>query len=84
MEIIRLVEQSALPVKRTLAEFGLSRSTFYRWYSRYVEDGYDGLANRSGHDRRFWNRIPDEERRRVVEIRLPRPSPDGCLRSGLV
>ena len=59
MEIIRLVEQSALGVKRTLAEFGLSRSTFYRWYSRYVEDGYDGLANRSGHDRRFWNRIPD-------------------------
>ena len=73
MEIIRLVERSALGVKRTLAEFGLSRSTFYRWYSRYVEDGYDGLANRSGHDRRFWNRIPDEERRRVVEIALASP-----------
>ena len=73
MEIIRLVEQSALGVKRTLAEFGLSRSTFYRWYSRYVKGGYDGLANRSGHDRRFWNRIPDGERRRVVEIALASP-----------
>ena len=36
MEIIRLVEQSALGVKRTLAEFGLSRSAFYRWYCRYA------------------------------------------------
>ncbi len=73
MEIIRLVEQSALPVKRTLAEFGLSRSTFYRWYRRYVEDGYDGLANGCGHDRRFWNRIPDRERQRAVEIALATP-----------
>ncbi len=73
MEIIRLVEQSTLPVKRTLAEFGLSRSTFYRWYRRYVEDGFDGLANGSGFDRRFWNRIPDRERQRVVEIALATP-----------
>jgi len=38
-----------------------------------VEDGYDGLANRTGHDRQFWNRIPDQERRRVVEIALASP-----------
>ena len=73
MEIIRLVEQSALPVKRTLAEFGLSRSTFYRWYRRYLDDGYEGLASRCGHDRRFWNRIPDRERQRVVDIALAAP-----------
>jgi len=35
MEIIRLVETSAQPVKRTLAELGVPRSTFYRWYARY-------------------------------------------------
>ena len=73
LEIIRLVEQSALPAKRTLAEFGLSRSTFYRWYRRYLDDGYEGLANRCGHDRRFWNRIPDRERQRVVAIALATP-----------
>jgi transposase len=70
MEIIRLVEQSAWPVKRTLTEFGLSRSTFYRWYRRYLDDGHEGLANRCGHDLRFWNRIPDRERQRVVVIAL--------------
>jgi ACT domain-containing protein len=34
MEIIRIVEDSQLSVKRTLQELGISRSTFYEWYSR--------------------------------------------------
>ena len=29
LEIIRIVEQSHLPVKRTLAKVGVSRPTFY-------------------------------------------------------
>ena len=32
INIIRLVEESDLPVKQTLAELDVSRSTFYRWY----------------------------------------------------
>jgi putative transposase len=32
LEIIRLVEQSHLPVHRTLEKLGASRATFYRWY----------------------------------------------------
>ena len=31
LEIIRLVEQSDLPVKRTLVQLGIPRTTFYRW-----------------------------------------------------
>jgi len=34
-ETIRLVEESSLPVKQTLAELGVPRSTFYRWYDQY-------------------------------------------------
>ena len=52
MEIVRLVETSELSVKRTLAELGIPRSTFYGWYRRYSEDGYAGLANRSSQPRR--------------------------------
>ena len=40
-ELIRLVEESALPVKQTLAEIGLPRSTFYRWYAQYQRDGLE-------------------------------------------
>ena len=35
LEIIRLVEQSHLPVRRTLRTLGILPSTFYRWYDRY-------------------------------------------------
>ena len=73
MEIIRLVEESDLPVKRTLAQLGIGRSTFYEWYRRYVDEGYGGLAPRPSQRRRFWNRIPDVERERVVEVALQKP-----------
>ena len=35
LEIIRLVEQSHLPVRRTLTQIGIPRSTFYRWCDQY-------------------------------------------------
>ena len=31
LEIIRLVEQSHLPARRTLDRLGVPRATFYRW-----------------------------------------------------
>jgi transposase-like protein len=38
-EIIRLVEQSLLPPRRTLDKLGIPRSSFYRWYDRYQRGG---------------------------------------------
>jgi putative transposase len=60
LEIIRLVEQSHLGVKRTLAKIGVSRSTFYRWYDLYRRFGEAGLKDRrAGPKWPAWNRIPD-------------------------
>jgi transposase InsO family protein len=73
MEIIRLVEGSALPVRRTLRELDIPHSTFYRWYKLYLEEGYDGLATRPAQKRRFWNRIPDGERERLAELAIEKP-----------
>jgi putative transposase len=73
MEIIRLVEQSELSISQTLGELGVPQSTFYRWYRRYQEAGYDGLADHKSGPRQFWNRIPDEVREQVVEIALGQP-----------
>jgi putative transposase len=72
-EIIRLVEDSVLPVKQTLAEISVPRSTFYRWYEQYQRDGIDGLQDRSSQPRQFWNRIPDRVRDQVVHIALAQP-----------
>jgi transposase-like protein len=73
MEIIRLVEEIDLPVKRTLEEMEIPRSTFYRWYKHYQEEGYEGLADREPNPRQFWNRIPDEVRHHVVQVALAHP-----------
>ena len=40
MEIIRIVEQSHLPIKHTLKELAIASSTFYNWYQRFQIYGY--------------------------------------------
>lgn len=70
MEIIRIVQDSELGVKRTLEELGIRRSTFYEWYKRYLEEGYEGLKPKESQRRSFWNKIPDQEREKVVETAL--------------
>jgi putative transposase len=62
LEIIRLVEQSHLPVRRTLARLGIPRATFYRWYDLDQAGGPEALSDRLSRPRRVWNRIPDEVR----------------------
>jgi len=73
LEIIRLVEQSHLPVTRTFAKLGIPKTTFYRWYDRYLAFGEAGLEDRSPHPGRVWNRIPDEVRDQIVKLALEEP-----------
>ena len=46
-EIIRLVEQSPWPARRTLEKLGIPKSSFYRWYDRC---GPEVLADRAALD----------------------------------
>ncbi|CTQ51850.1 hypothetical protein LP7551_00366 [Roseibium album] len=73
LEIIRLVEQSHHPAKQTLDTLGIPRTTFYRWYDRYLTGGPEALEDRSPKPSRVWNRIPDDVRRRVVALAWAEP-----------
>jgi hypothetical protein len=73
LEIIRIVEQSHLPAKRTLDKLGIPKTTFYRWYDRYLALGEAGLEDRSPHPGKVWNRIPDDVRERIVQLALDEP-----------
>ena len=73
LEIIRLVETSPLPVRRTLAQIGIPKSTFYAWYDRYVSGGLEALEDRRPRPRRVWNRIADEVRDKVLQLALDQP-----------
>ena len=56
LEIIRIIEQSHLPARRTLEQLGIPRRTFYRWYDRYLEGGPEALNDRPSAPRRVWKR----------------------------
>jgi len=73
MQIIRLVEESPVSVKQTLIELNINRSTFYEWYRRYQQRGYEALGNRYRPPKQFWNQIPPWEKQQVVEIALEHP-----------
>ena len=73
LEIIKLVEESHLPVRRTLAKLGIPSTTFYRWYDRYQSGGVEALEDRRPKPRRVWNRIPDERRQQLLKLALDEP-----------
>jgi transposase InsO family protein len=68
-----MVTRSDLSANRTLKEIGLHKRTFYNWYSRYLEAGYDGLAPRTRNPGKTWNKIPQKERSKVIEEALEHP-----------
>ncbi len=71
-EIIR-VEQSHLPVRRTLEKLGIPQATFYRWYNLYQTGGPEALEDRPSRPSRVWSRIPDEIRSRILDLALGQP-----------
>jgi transposase-like protein len=70
LEIIKLVERSHLPARRTLDRLGIARRTFYRWYDRYLDGGPEALADRPSAPGRVWNRIPDTIQDQIIEMAL--------------
>ncbi len=70
LEIIRLVEQSHLPTKRTLEKLGIPKTTFYRWYDRYLVGGPEALEDRRPTPSRVWNRIPTPVREKIKDLAL--------------
>jgi putative transposase len=43
---LALVEESTLPVRRTVEKIGIPHATFYRWYDRYQGGGPEALDDR--------------------------------------
>jgi len=76
LEIIRIVEQSHLPAKRTLDKLGIARRTFYRWYDRYLEGGPEALEDRPSAPGRVRNRIGEDIQDQIIEMALEADATD--------
>jgi transposase InsO family protein len=72
-ELIDLVERSSLPVRRTLGQLGIPKSTFYGWYERYREGGDEALADARPICGRVWNQLPEKIRESLLALALKRP-----------
>jgi putative transposase len=70
LEIIRIVEQSHLPARKTLEQLGIPRRTFCRWYDRYLEGGPEAPEDRPSAPSRVWNRIPADIHDQIIELAL--------------
>jgi len=73
LEIIRIVEQSHLPAKRTLDQLGILPGSFYRWVDRYQTGGVEALEDKPSKPSRVWNRIPYDIPRRIIGMALDEP-----------
>ena len=73
-EIIRLVEESSLPVRKTLRQLDIHKSTFYNWLHRYQEHGVDGLEDRKLTPTLAWNQIPQDRRDAIIDLALDKPA----------
>ena len=73
LEIIRAVEQSSLGIGRTAEQLGIPRSTFYNWYDRYLSGGVAALADKKPEPKAVWNKVPAEQRKRLLDMALDEP-----------
>ena len=51
-------------------KLGIPKTTFYRWYDRFLAFGDAGLEDRNSSPGRVWNRIPDDVRGQIIDLAL--------------
>jgi len=72
-EIIRLVEQSNLPIRQTLQRLDITKSTFYNWLKRFEENGVDGLHDQKPKPNSVWNKLSISECDALIDLALEKP-----------
>ena len=72
-EMIKLVEQSSLPVSQTLRRLDINKSTFYNWLQRYRCAGDEALTDKHSGPNRAWNQLPESRQIAVVDLALSEP-----------
>lgn len=65
-------EQITKKVAPTCRYFGISRTTFYMWYHRYLSLGIDGLKNKSSRPHKIQRWLPKDICDTIIELRLKR------------
>ena len=60
-------------------EFGISRKTGYKIYSRYKEHGLFALTDRSRRPVRYANQLPQQVESLIVNLKRDKPTPASLI-----
>src|SRR5512139_1736651 len=69
--VARLLDGEAMT--EVCREFGISRKTGYKIFSRYKDHGLDALADRSRRPVRYANQLPAQVERLIVDLKRDKP-----------
>jgi transposase InsO family protein len=69
--VARLLEGEGM--SEVCRDFGISRKTGYKIFSRYQVQGLDALADRSRRPVRYANQLPDQVERLIVDLKRNKP-----------
>jgi transposase InsO family protein len=61
-------------ISRLCQEYGISRKTGYKWLRRYLEEGPEGLRDRSRRPHHSPQRTPPEVEQQVLQVRAAHPA----------
>jgi transposase InsO family protein len=72
LEMVTAVDRG-VSVTDICSVYGVSRQTFYKWRNRYLEEGPEGLEDRSSRPLRSAGVIASRTEARLVEMRMAHP-----------
>jgi putative transposase len=72
-EFILRVFEGKLSFGELCREYGISRKTGYKWKERFVEQGLDGLGDRSRRPRNSPNQVDEDTACRIIRLKLAHP-----------
>jgi transposase InsO family protein len=68
MDLVRKVDIRNGKRSEVLKTLGVPRSTYYKWRKAYDQGGIEALCKTKPSARRIWNRLTDEEEKKVLAI----------------
>ena len=74
LEFVTLALADEANVSRLCRRFGISRKTGYKWLERFLNDGVEGLLDRSRKPLHSPIKTPEEMEQAVLEVREKHPS----------
>ena len=74
LEFVKQALMKDIHISQICHEYGISRKTGYKWLRRYLEEGPEGLQDRSRRPHHSPQRTPPEVEQRVLEVRDAHPA----------